>query len=310
MKSLLEHAPSTQKQVSTAKVRMLLRNYQDDERTGMVELTSGSLPLITVLLIEGMLLHSGQQIADTYQPVPLKKIPDLLRHAESTLRIVPLPAEGVRAIKAILTWSPLNSPLSSKTSDLPGLINTWSANEESGVVYIRWPDAAGLVILLGQIPPRTGVHVTAQKIQGGAKGLAAIHNHAEGACTVTRYAPQKDTIVSHAQLVPLRLAFAAVTDLVISSYQDLVGSSMTELLINKLNVQATANGWDIKFSTNGVVDTQSFTTLEAARQAYQILTTALEKYIALVIGQMLARSLMDKSLSALSPDIRRSLFQK
>ena len=307
MKSLLEHAPSAQKQVSTAKVKMLLRNYQDDERTGVVELTSGSMPLITVLLIEGMLLHSGQQIADTYQPVSLGKIPNLLRSLNCTFRIIPLPAEGVRAIKAILTWSPLNPPLSGKTSDLPGLIDAWSANEESSVVYIRWPDAAGLVILLGQVPPRTGIHIATQKIQGGAKGLTAIHNHAESTCTVTRYAPQKDTVVSHAQLVPLRLAFASVTDLIISSYQDLVGSSMTESLIHKLNIQATANGWNIKFSTNGVVDTQSFTTLEAARQAYQLLTVALEKYIALVIGQKLARSLMDKSLSALPSDVRRSL---
>ncbi len=299
MKSLLEHAPATQRQVPTAKVRTLLRNYQDDERTGVVELTSGSMPLITVLLIEGMLLHSGQQIADTYQPVLLKKIPDLLHNAKSTLRIVPLPAEGVRAIKAILAWSPLTPPLSGKTGDLPGLIDAWSATEESSVVYIRWPDAAGLVILLGQIPPRTGVHIATQKIQGGAKGLAAIHNHAEGDCTLTRYAPQRDAIVPHAQLVPLRLAFASVTDLVISSYRDLVGSSMTESLINKLNVQATANGWDIKFSTNGVVDAHSFTTLETAQQTYQLLTTALEKYIALVIGQKLARSLMNKSLSTL-----------
>ena len=307
MKSLLEHAPSTQKQVPTAKVRALLRNYQDDERTGMVELTSGSMPLITVLLIEGMLLHSGQQIADTYQQVSLGKIPNLLRSLNCTLRIVPLPAEGVRALKAILTWSPLNPPLSGKTGDLPGLIDAWSANEESSVVYIRWPDAAGLVILLGQIPPRAGVHIAAQKIQGGAKGLAAIHNHAEDTCTVTRYAPQRDTIVSHAQLIPLRLAFASVTDSVISSYKYLMGSSMTESLINQLNIQATANGWAIKFSTNGVVDTQSFTTLEAAQQAYQLLTTALEKYIALVIGQKLARSLMNESLSALPSDIRQSL---
>ncbi len=310
MKSLLEHAPSTQKQVSSAKVRTLLRNYQDDERTGMVELTSGSMPLITVLLIEGMLLHSGQQIADTYQPVPLKKIPDLLHNAKSTLRIVPLPAEGVRALKAIFTWSPLKPPLSGKTSELPGLINTWSASEESSVVYIRWPDAAGLVLLPGQIPPRTGIHIATQKIQGGAKGLAAIHNHAEGTCIVTRYAPQRDTIVSHAQLVPLRLAFASATDLVISSYEYLMGSSMTKSLINHLNVQATANGWDIKFSTIEVVDTHSFTTLEAAQQAYQLLTGALEKYIALVIGQKLAQSLMNESLSTLPSDIRQSLFRK
>lgn len=283
----------------------MLSACESDALTGLVELTRAPDVQVVVLFVEGMILDAyrlEQEVSQKIEPTALSLPP-----GEVIVRTLSLPLEGVRMAKVLLEWHPPVESLTVQTSSIKDCLQSWSTQPATSVVHIAWADAEAMVILPGGVLPASAIFVEESQVLGDAAGLAAIYAHAEGACRLARYAAQRADLAEQEQVARLRTAFGLLVDPVIVRYAELLGQNMTNALLLDLNGAAAAYNWRIKFTTNGLMDTQTFSKTQEAVQAYATLLGKMLDHMTVVIGARLTSSLVAQAFSGLGPQFQQAL---
>lgn len=291
--------------ISAAQAADVLSACESDALTGLVELVRAPEVQVVVLFVEGLVLDAyriEQDASQKVEPTALNLPP-----GEVTVRTLSLPLEGVRMAKVLLEWHPPVESLTVQTSSILGCLQNWSAQPTTSVVHIAWADAEAMVILPGGVLPASALFVEESRVLGDAAGLDAIYAHAEGACRLARYAAQRADIAEQEQITRLRTAFGLLVDPLIVRYAELLGQSMANALLLDLNGAAAAYNWRIKFTTNGLMDTQTFKIPQEAVQAYTTLWGKLLDHMTVVIGARLTSSLVAQAFGGLGPQFQQAL---
>ncbi len=292
MMPLFEHAPATQSIVRVSRLQAMLNTYQQDWLTGVVQIAWAADTRALLLFVDGKIVSAYLLTEETRKAISPSDLSAHMSAETLTVRALTLPREGVHTVESLLEWYPPAEIASVETSALEGQLNAWSTREIPGVVHLIWPDAEGFVMLPGNTPPEQALFMTERRVEHGRAGLAAIHSHPEGPCTLAYYMAPADIAAMRGEVSLLQKAFDSLVNAVIQRYTEIVGSHMARALILELNAHAHASGWNVRLSTTGVADAQEFGNPDAAAQVYRSLLNDLIEHMAIVIGKRLAGALV------------------
>jgi hypothetical protein len=284
-----------------------VQTCEENSLTGILEIKYAPDVQITLLVVEGIILDAYRLAAAACEKISPDHLSSLLPSGMTSVRTLSLPLEGVRVAKVLLDWHPPVEVIQAETSAIVRHIDTWGARPITSTLHITWPDAEGFIILPGSSPPRGAIYVSGGQIKGDAAGLEAICAHSTGPCTLARYEARTDVAALQEQIARLRTAFALLVDPVIVRYTELLGQSMAQALMFDLSDTALAKGWHIKFTTNGIADTHTFETLDAAVRAYNTLLAKMLEHITVVIGARLTSAFVVEESNRLSPQFQQIL---
>lgn len=303
----LERTPATQIAVPTSRVQAMISTHQQDSLTGIIEVEWAPDARILLLLVDGTIPGAYLLTEETCEKVSPAELANLVPTEKVTVRTLVLPPEGVHAVRSLLEWYPPAEEMAAETSTIESWLKTWGARAAAGAVHITWPDAEGFITLSGGSPPKQVVFVTAQRVESGTDGLAAIYAHTTGACTLARYAPPADAATPQEEVPLLHAAFASLVDKAVQRYTELVGSRLAESLMFDLNDQAYANEWNIRITSAGVTDTHTFEMPDTAAYVYRSLLNELVVHTSAVIGKRLVSKLFLEAASQLGSDAQEAV---
>jgi len=293
MIQLFAHAPATQKEVAASHLLTDLEANQQEWQTGLVEINLTPTMRFVLLLVEGMVLETYLATETACEQISLGRLADLLPAGSVMVRTVTLPLEGVRMAQMLLEWHPPIETVAAETAAIQKYLDGWRTDPATHAVHIAWPDAEGLVAR-----PGSAVFVSGERVEVGDAGLAAIAAHPAPMCTLARYEARTATLQQE-QTIPLRTAFVLLINSVLERYAELVGFKLADVLAVNLNLKADSKGWRIKITSNGVTDTHSFATPNAAAGAYQSLIGDLIEHMTVIIGARLAKAVVLETVGTL-----------
>ncbi len=308
MTQLFTHIPVNQRVLRTAQIPAQIQNFQEDGLSGLVQILDPSGIQATLLFVEGMSIRAAMSDREGEKEIHIEDISAHIPGKTITLRISPLPLEGVRIAKSILEWRPPAERLSIESAEFPGLLEVWSHAPAISIVQITWTNAEGLMLLPGKALPNSALYASNNTLQSGASGLAALQQHPNSPCIVMRYNAPVRQLAPQVELAPLRTAFALVIDQIMRKYSNMVGQGLSQTLLLELNHKAIGNGWEIRIYRNQVQDNHSFPSIEAAAAVYHQLVQEANKHISSVIGEQLANSIARDAMSELPIDTRQLLL--
>jgi hypothetical protein len=294
MLRLLEHTPATQSAIPTSRLQVMLNTYQQDWLTGVVRIAWAADARALLLFVDGTITNTYLLTGETCADIPSADLPAHISTETLTVRSHTLPREGVRVVESLLEWYPPADVVSIEAGAVEGQLSAWGAQAATGLIHLTWPDAEGLVILPGNMPPDQGIFMTDRQIESGTAALTAIYNHRGGPCTLARYTAPAGVTALHGEMTLLQTTFDSLVNTLVQRYTKLVGSHMARTLILDLNARAHASGWNVRITSTGV-EAQAFDGLESAAQAYRSLLNDLIEHIAVVIGKRLAGVLVLES---------------
>ena len=311
MIDLFAHASATQYNISTSNLPTFVQTCEENSLTGILEIKYAPDMQIALLIVEGAILDAYRLAAAACEKISPDQLSSQLPSGLTSVRTLSLPLEGVRVAKALLDWHPPVEVIQAETSAIARHIDTWGARPTTSTLHITWLDGEGFIILPGSLPPREGIYVSGGQIIDDAAGLEAIYAHSSAPCTLARYEARTDVAAVQEQITRLHTAFALLVDPVIVRYTELLGQRMAQALMFDLSGTALAKGWLIKFTTNGLEDTHTFETFDAAVRAYNTLLAKMLEHMTVVIGARLTSAFVAKESSRLSPqfqEISRTYF--
>lgn len=300
-------APVQQRVIPAGQIAKTLQSYQEEGLSGVLQFRCGREPELGLLLVEGMPIYAVQDSDQGPLSISTVQLTERLSFSAVTLRLIVLPAGGVRVAKAILEWYPPVETRPVQSSEVSLLIQEWVAQPVSSVARITWADAEGFLLLPGQLPPSIIFYTTRTGVLWDESALAAMYKRPPGPCTGVRYQGPSQVAASTEVIAPLRAAFAALLLRIIAHYTAIVGQKLAAMLRIDLNTKAVGNGWQIRVTAQAVADTHKFSSPEAAAQVYQLLLNEAEQHIAAVVGAQFARTMFSEAPKRLAPELQAQL---
>lgn len=308
MLTLFENVYPSLRHVSASQFQAMLRLFQQDLFSGLVEVNYSPHEKFFIFLQDG-------QPAACYRysdPGPARYEVDnlamvLAGKGDAQIRVCPLSPRFTRALRTLIEQQDRHEIHSLQTSALAAQINEWQSAPDPSLVHIQWPSAQGFVFLPGKgFTPRQYLFVNADQASESAAAAALLSHWNETTCEVSRY-PFCDTLAW--QENSLHFGFTLLAEQVVSRYEELAGGVLLRKMEDSINSMARIQSWNIAFIDKSVDDIQTFASLQQAVTVYRAIFQSVFTHTSAVIGPKLLLSSVREGIELLSPPVQVALHQ-
>ena len=307
MVSLFDSIYPDRRSVSSSELQFMLKLFQQDLKTVLLEVSYSPEDKIFLLLNDGKISCAYSAKEDRITRRSLLNLSTLFQGRDhGAIRVCELVPSSFGAVRTILEQSHSSNTFPSSTAALPGTIQKWQANPEPSLVHIRWPNAEGFVFIPGNnFSARQYVFVTEGKSSDSAAAVSMFSHWSEVECTISQYTSDSQSEIWREN--SLQLGFALLIEQIIRRYEDLVGHSLSSKLEDSLNRLSQAQSWSISIVNTSVDDVQLFDSIDHAATAYQTILYLASRQISEVIGSRLFDEAVNASMDSLGGQLRQAV---
>ena len=307
-KVLFPKADASEYQANVSQLQALLLACQQSLYYGLVEISYPSRERIALFFVENKVTCVYSANLGDWTRIPVDEYISLLENAESSVRIVPLPLEGIRIGKVMLECKNTGNTFTIPTSDLKIHLEEWQRLPRITINHVHWIDAEAIFIVPGhRMPIQMALFASQEQVLGGEKALARALAWHELQCEVTTYA---DEIRTDACLeYHLHLYFTIVLELILKRYDELAGHGLANIVSGALSDMAGKQGWHIQAMDGIVTDNEIFNSHQAAFAAFQTLAGACLSQIETVLGPKLTSTIVEEAIQSIDKTGQEILLQ-
>jgi hypothetical protein len=307
MASLFDSIYPDKRLISSNQLQIMLKLFQQDLMSGLVEISYSPEDKILLLLNSGKITCAYHCEGDLITRCLLPNLLVLLNsRSEGQIRVCELAPSFLRAVKTVVEQPHSSNSLLSRTTELPGLIEQYQALPEPVLLHIRWPHAEGFVFLPGNnFSPRQYAFLSEGQSSDLAGAGSMFSRWSEAECTISQYLgdPEKEIWKENS----LQLGFALLIEQIMRRHEELVGRLLSRKLEDNLNRLSQTQSWNITIAAATVNDVQIFDSLSDAAVAYRSLLDLALRQINLVIGTRLSNEALETGLDSLNGQLRQAI---
>jgi hypothetical protein len=307
MISLFDGIYPNKRLVSSNQLQIMLRLFQQDLMSSLVEISYSSDDKVLLLLNSGKIICAYYCKNDVISQYPLSDLTVLLNsHSESQIRVCELAPSFLRAVKTIIEQPNSSNTFSSTTAALPGIIKEYETIAEPSLLRIIWSHAEGFVFLPGNsFSPRQYAFLSEDQPSDSAAAVSMFSRWSEAECIVSQYID--DSHIEIWKENTLQLGFALLIEQTMRRYEELVGHLLSRKLEDSLNRLSQTQSWGISIANTSVDDVQLFESVATATIAYRMILDLASRQITAVIGPRLFNEAVDNSMDNLSNKLRQAV---
>lgn len=307
MITLFDSIYPNRRSASPSELQFMLRLFQQDLKTGLLEISYPSNEKIFLLIKGGKVSCIYLVDGDQVTRCPLSNQLSLFQGRDQGLvRVCELAPSSLGAVRTIFEQNHSSNTLDSPTAALSGMIQKWQALSEPSLVHIRWPNAEGFVFIPGNhFSARQYAFVSEDNQSDSAAAVSMFSHWSEPECIISQYRDNGETEIWKEN--NLQLGFALLLEHSLRRYDELAGHSLSSKLQDALNRLSQAQSWNIIVANTSVDDVQIFETRKDAALAYRAIFDLASRHIIQVIGSRLFTETVEMSLAGLSGQLRQAL---
>ena len=307
MVSLFESIYPDKRPVSASEIQFMLKLFQQDLKTGLLEISYSPEDKILLLINTGKISCAYLADGDQTTRYPLSDLPELFQgRNQGVIRVCELSPAFLGALRTILEQNRTSTTLSSSTAALSGLIRKWQTMPEPSLIHIRWPNAEGFAFIPGNhFSARQYAFVAEGSPSDSAAAVSMFSRWSESECVISHYTGNADLEIWKEN--NLQLGFALLLEHSLRRYDELAGHSLSVKLEDSLNRLCQAHSWNISIANTSVDDVQIFETISDAALAYRAIFDLASRHISQVIGSGLFNETVEMGLAGLSGQLRQAV---
>jgi hypothetical protein len=302
---LFSAAAVAQTPISAGHLPAILRSYQADQQTGLVDVNYSNETRNHLLFVRGELVNvyrEAESGVERLDPVSWNEALDS-SHPEASLRALALTPQAVRIVKILIEQGYDQRFVATPRLPLEAQLKTWIDHPVPALAQIRWPGAEGLALLPGEgAVPRYTLFVAAGQILHSTGNLMAFYGWKEEYQAAVLFSSQPRTIAWTEYL--LHYSFSWLVAHLLDRFEELTGSLLLNNIIREINFTATAHGWSVQLHHSSLTDQTIFPSPRAAAEVYSRLLEVIFGQIEAVLGIDLLNMLLRESVSRLSRPCR------
>ena len=299
MDTLFPHADANESHPEPGQLQDLLLNCQKSLIYGMVEISYTPDDRFLLFFanneVVGLYRFAREGI---WERVPSSDPGVAVKNVKSTMRILPLPLEGVRIGKIMAECIKTGNTIPISTSGLKDRLDAWNVLPQTKMVNIHWPNAEAAVILPGyRLPIKTVLFITREQTIAGEKMLSRITSWQESQSEVRVYDDEAklDAFLEY----HLHLYFTNSLESILNRYREVAGASLANRASGEMNDLAQQRGWHIQSMDGKIIDQQIFSEPKQAFDAFQGISGFCLTQIEAVIGAKLTSTIVNETIDAL-----------
>lgn len=303
--TLFAPAAVRQTPIPAGQLPAVLRSYQSDLHTGLLDVSYSNEERNHLLLVRGELVNVYREVGSKIERLTPQIWSEALNnsHPEALMRALALTPQAVRIIKILIEQGHDQRFISSTRLPLEAQIKTWVEHPGPALVQIRWPNAEALVLLPGDsIQPRYTLFVAAGQILHSTGNLMTLYSWKEPYQSAVLFSSQPRTIAWTEYL--LQYSFSWMVTHLLERFEELTGNLVLNNIIREINFTATAHGWSVQLQRSSLTDQTIFQSPKAAAEVYSRLLEVIFGQIEAVLGVDLLNLLVRESVSRLSSPCR------
>lgn len=287
-----------QKAVST--LSALIEDCRRESMTGLMRLEYASTELFLWTFING----EGKQLFE-YQNEKWLSVPGpqwmaKLAAPQADIRMSHIPVLGVRASEVLLSVDvEQKSSLRLSGTELLRQAQVWFEQPESGVIHIQAPDREVFGLIFGDRVANMEV-----LFFNGTEAIFSVEQPADLPIKETDEYQVNFYIGNKQQDIwlesRLRLAFAALTRMMIQRFGYMVGFVIADRLCARLTAVNQARSLNIKITSNGIENRHLFHSLLEASEAYSYILNNFFNEAGVLIGPRISKEIAMNMLDKLS----------
>lgn len=303
MITLFENIYHDKRSVSFAEVQFMLRLFQQDLKTALLDISYPNDDRILLLLNSGKSVCAYTVQGGQTTRHPAVNLVDLFQGRErGMLRVCDLMPSCFGAVRTLIEQNTSSKTLVA-TSELSGMIQKWQADPLPSFVHILWPKAEGFVFIPGNnFSARQYAFLAEDKLSDSAGAVSMFSHWYEPECSVSRYTDQGNYEIW--QENNLQLGFSLLLEHSLRRYTELAGRSLSLKLDDAINRLCQSHSWNIILGNSTVDNVHIFDTSKDAVSAYRTIFDLASRQITQVIGSRLFSETVDSGLTGLSEPLR------
>jgi hypothetical protein len=310
MITLFESVYSDKRSASASEIQFMLRLFQQDLKSVLLDVSYPTNEQILVLLNGGSVIsvyHVKNEQVKRYSPSSLSDL--LQEHERGVMRACDLTPSFFGAVRTMIEQSHPSKTTSLATSNLSTTIQKWQTEREPSFVHICWPNAEGFVFIPGNnFSARQYTFLSEDKLSDSAAAVSMFSHWSESECTVAQYTDDDGLAIW--QENNQQLGFSLLLEHTLRRYDDLAGHSLALKLDTAINSLCRSHGWNIIVGNTTVDDVHIFATVDDAAVAYRSIFDCASRQIGQVIGSKLFNETVDTGLASLSEPLRQAVLKQ
>lgn len=306
MITLFESIYHDKRSASAAEVQFMLRLFQQDLKTALLDISYPNNDRVLVLTNAGRPICAYLIKGDQITRHPSSELMDLFQRPErGMMRVCDLTPASFGAIRTVVEQAHSEeTPV--LTAELSGMIQKWQEMSQPSFVHIRWPNAEGFVFIPGnRVSARKYAFLAEDKLSDSAAAVSMFSHWFEPECTVSLYTDPGDLAIWREN--NLQLGFALLLEHSLRRYNDLAGHLLSVKLDDAINRLCRSHSWNIVLGNSTVDDVHIFDTNKDAAFAYRAIFDLASRQITQVIGSRLFTETVDTGLTGLSEPLRHAV---
>lgn len=260
--------PEIQQGASPGLIDMLIQTRRSELFTGLMQFCHPSNENLVLAFVDGVANKLYRYNQNTTEIIPRSDWPKTLFSSDASVGLLPLSLEAMRVVQVAHEAPVVRvEQLNLDALDLPDHAGRWALDPEPSVVHVH-ADRADYFYLCGDRSSRVFEEIVFMdgKAQFSMSDPSFAQKLASGTYQVTRYVSIREHDIWRGY--ELRIAFVSVMRMLMKRFSELAGRGLTERLGGQLSSWARGGGWDMTFSSNGVIHHHYFESLQEAVDAY------------------------------------------
>jgi hypothetical protein len=300
--------PEIHPSVSPGFIDRLIQTQRSELFTGLMQFCQPSNENLVLAFVGGVESKLYRYRQNTTEMIPRSDWPKTLFSSDASVGLLPLSLEAMRVVQVaheapVVRLEQMNlDPL-----ELLDFAERWALDPEPSVVQVH-TEQADHFYLCADRSNRVfeGIVLVAGKVQFSMSDPSFAQKLSQGPHQVTRYISLRDHEVWRGY--ELRMAFVPLMRMLMQRFSELAGRSLTERLGEQLSAWARGGGWNMTFSSNGVINRQYFDSLDEAANAYLDLLRRFQLETESAIGSRMVENISREVLFRLDASLRELLM--
>lgn len=311
MLDLFSLIPLRMQDISGGYIQSQIQIHEKDLFTGIFHLSHEKTEYVFFFL-QGKLVSIYRFGEGFWEALSIKVWNDIISTSRGDLRVLPLPADGLRLYRLLLE-SDFSETLTSKELPADELMAYFSVLPRDGrntLSVVRQGESLAVLLLASENATVTegAMFSTSLGAQVGPGVLNQVSAWGDRICQLylCRYNPSSEGWKEFA----LRTTYSNFVKRVLTRYEELAGRFLVSDIDEQVNEECNMHMWEISMHGRALSDRHFFDTTQSAARAYSALLEIMEKQMEMVIGPKMTGQVLQEALVQLPADMRQLLREQ